>query len=82
MTIRTVQFVNASEVFQNHPSVWTAFYESDPGYTWGNNNHTLASRDMLISELRRLDADEVPGVDAMIDILSTLEIDTFIDLEN
>jgi len=81
MTVHTAKFVKASEVFANHRPVWDAFSESDPDFSWGNNNRTLASRDGLISALEGLD-DDVPGVKVMIDLLSTLDDETYIDLEN
>ena len=44
---------------QVNSQVWSAFIESQPDCSWGNNNRSLVSRDFLLSALDEVDEEGV-----------------------
>jgi len=92
MKIQTCAFVAASEVFDECLLVWNLFCNSDPNCSWGDNNRTLITGDVIRGVLELLDLPEssekwteeqrqVEKVFTRLDLLFTLG-DLYIDLEN
>jgi hypothetical protein len=58
MKINSCAFVAASEVFDECPLAWNLFCNSDPNCSWGDNNRTLVTGDVIRSVLELLDLPE------------------------
>jgi hypothetical protein len=92
MKINSCAFVVASEVFDECPLAWNLFCGSDPNCSWGDNNRTLITGNVIRGVLELLDlpeADEewteeqkqVEKVFIRLDLLFSLG-NLYIDLEN
>lgn len=83
--IRTVSYVPASEMFEDCPTIETAFREADHGnVSWGDAAHTLISLREFLSMIY-LDNEEMPAeeVKTFRQRVRLLKLrDPYIDLEN
>jgi hypothetical protein len=91
MNIKTCQYVEVSEVFKDFPSAWDLFCNSDPDCTWGDNNRTLVTKDVIINALENVvddyeddDYEDETGTEVkkVFDMLDQLEESVYVDLEN
>lgn len=85
MKTKTCQFVEASEVFKNFGLAWDVFINSDPKCTWGGNNRSMVTPDVLINSMENSDLNVGPEqqhVAQVVEILRKLSPNTYIDLEN
>lgn len=85
MNIKTCKYVEASEVFKNQDLAWDLFIESDPDCSWGDNNRTMVTADVIVDALENCDADEgdeEKQVKKVVKILRSLPQDMYVDLEN
>ena len=78
LPIQTCQYVEASYVFKDCPKAWDAFSNGD---TWGDNNRTLVTPDVILLVLDQSDDSEHKEVKKVIKRLESLG-QTYIDLEN
>lgn len=58
MNIQTCQFVSATDVFKGCGLAWDVFAGGDPDCSWGDNNRTMVTPDVII---RVLEQDEHEG---------------------
>ena len=79
MNVLTCEYVEASEVFKNCPEAWEFFAASDPDCTWGSNNRTLVTPDVIAVSLE--EGDQTKQVKTVLRRLKKLG-QTYIDLEN
>jgi len=85
MKIKTCQFIEASEVFHGFGLAWDVFINSDPDCTWGDNNRSMVTADVIIDAMENSDTNvgnEQQQVEQVVQILKSLPQDTYIDLEN
>lgn len=85
MNIKTCQYVDASEIFKGFGLAWDVFINSDPNCTWGDNNRSMVTADVIINALEESDlnvGNEANQVEQVIKILDSLEPDVYVDLEN
>jgi hypothetical protein len=85
MNIKTCQYVEASEIFKGYGLAWDVFINSDPDCSWGDNNRSLVSVDVIIDNLENTDFDsgnEQCQVEQVIKILKSIPLDVYVDLEN
>jgi hypothetical protein len=78
--IKTVNFVDATDVFDGCRTAWSLFLEAGPDCSFGNNNRTLVTADTIIDALH--ECDEHPEVDTVLERLNELGEDFYVDLEN
>lgn len=85
MNIKTCRYVQASEIFKGFGLAWDVFINSDPNCSWGDNNRSMVSADVIINALEESDlnvGNEAKQVEQVIKILDSLEPDVYVDLEN
>ena len=82
MNIKTCQYVEASEVFKGFGLALDVFVNSDPNCTWGNNNRSMVTPDVIIDALENSDEEEQTQVKKVVKILKSLPQDMYVDLEN
>lgn len=55
MNVKTLSYVNVSDVFRNASRLWEAFTEyGDWPFTWGDNEYSLIDADRLIYVLEEI----------------------------
>lgn len=85
MNIKTCQYVEASEVFKGFGLAWDVFINSDPPCTWGDNNRSMVTKDVIVDALENSDLNvgpEARQVEQVVKILDSLPPDMYVDLEN
>jgi hypothetical protein len=78
----TCEFVEASEVFMDFKLAWDVFINSDPDCTWGDNNRSMVTPNVIIDALENSDDEQQPQVQKVVKILKSLPHDMYVDLEN
>jgi hypothetical protein len=53
MKIKTVEFVEASDIFRDCPQMWEVFLNSSPDCSWGDNNRSMVTKDVIIEALEK-----------------------------
>lgn len=84
MKKETCEFVRASEVFSGCRKAWDAFCQSEPECTWGSNNRSLVTPDVIITALESCcpeEEEDQPEIETVIARLEGLG-QTYVDLEN
>lgn len=85
MNIQTCKFVTASEVFKGFGLAWDVFINSDPNCSWGDNNRSMVTPDVIIDAMELSDlnvGNEERQVEQVAKILRELPEGVYIDLEN
>lgn len=90
MNILTCEFVECSEVFKDCPLAHDIFVNSDPDCSWGGNNRTMVTPNVLIAILSAheewiessWDKKEAKQVAKVLKRLHKLPETMYIDLEN
>jgi hypothetical protein len=91
MNVKSCQFVEATEVFKDCMKAWDIFCESNPDCSWGDNNRTMVSRDIIINAIESFcdveDEESDPNsasaqVKKVFERLDNLNEYTYIDLEH
>jgi hypothetical protein len=85
MNIKTCRYVEATEIFKGFGLAWDVFINSDPACTWGDNNRSMVTADVIINALEESDLNvgpEANQVKQVVKILDSLEPDVYVDLEN
>ena len=49
--LEATQFITASAAFKGLKGLWTEFAESNPPFSWGDNNRTLVSAEAILNHL-------------------------------
>lgn len=85
MKTQTCQFIEGTEVFKDQRLAWNAFVESNPNCTWGDNNRTLVTPDVIIDSLELTDFDEgieKKQAEVVLERLKSIPEGVYVDLEN
>lgn len=86
MKIETCQYVPASDVFKDCPKAWSIFIDSDPDCSWGNNNRTLVTKEVILLAIENYwydeDEENEDGRGTVADRLESLDESVYVDLEN
>lgn len=84
MKRQTCEFVSATDVFKNCPLAWDVFSNSDPDCTWGDNNRSMVTPDVIYTQLDEIDEDQSDIVDQVNLVKRRLHDlgQTYIDLES
>jgi hypothetical protein len=88
MKIKSCKFIEATEIFRDCPAAWEMFANSDPECSWGNNNRTMVTPDVIVGVIEDVyDDDEFVTVEGkqvrlVFDRLEALEDHVYVDLEN
>jgi len=80
----TCQFVLGSSIFAGLNEAWNRMADSDPPFTWGNNNRSLVNALFIASHLDDLDDredSETKQIKTAVRRLRSLG-DEYVDLEN
>jgi hypothetical protein len=91
MNVKSCQFVEATEVFKDCMKAYDIFCVSEPDCSWGDNNRTMVSRDVIVNAIESFsDVDDEEDdsnstneqVKKVFERLNNLNVHTYIDLEN
>lgn len=84
MNVLTCEFVEASEVFMGFGLAWDVFINGDPACTWGDNNRSMVTPDVIINALEESEYEEAEAkqVEQVVQTLKSLPPDMYVDLEN
>lgn len=85
MKTKTCKYVDVNEIFKDYGLAWDVFVNSDPGCTWGDNNKSLVTPDVIIDALEESDlnvGNEQRQVEMVVERLKNLESDVYVNLEN
>ena len=89
MNVKSCQFVEATEVFKDCMKAYDIFCISEPDCSWGDNNRTMVSRDVIVNAIESFfDVEEDDSdptneqVKKLFERLNNLNEHTYIDLEN
>lgn len=84
IVVDTCQYVRASDLFQGNQKLWDIFVESDPDYSWGNNNHSLNTAESIVNHLDGNIGAPEKLVKKLRDRIDSLpeKGQTYVDLEN
>lgn len=72
-------YIPASEFFANFPEVWEELSNSDPNFTWGDNNRSLVTVERIV---QHLDASHIDYPEAFEEHYKEYVPEDYIDLEN
>jgi hypothetical protein len=83
MKIQSCRFVLASDLFDELDELWNAIACSDPDFTWGDNNRSLVTAEVLLDHCDS-NGVESPQLDSLRQRVKTLPDgnQTYVDLEN
>jgi hypothetical protein len=84
MNIKTCKYVEASEIFKDYGLAWDVFVNSDPDCTWGDNNRSLVTADVIVDVLENSEMNvgaEENHVRMVVERLRELPDDVYVDLE-
>jgi hypothetical protein len=83
MTIHTCKYVHASGLFKGLTNLWNEFADSDPPFSWGDNNRSLVDP---ASILNHMDGSGVIENQRQVETLrkrvEKLPAGVYVDLEN
>lgn len=85
MNIQTCKFVSASEIFKDLGLAWDVFINSDPQCTWGDNNRSLVTADVIYDAIEQSDlneGNEERQVNLVLEKLKEIPQDVYVDLES
>jgi hypothetical protein len=85
MNIQTCKFVSASEIFEGLGLAWDVFINGDPDCTWGDNNRSLVTSDVIVDSLELTDlneGNEERQVNLVLERLKEVPQDVYVDLES
>ena len=85
MKIKTCKYVEASEIFKDYGLAWDVFVNGDPDCTWGDNNKSLVTADVIVDALENSDLNvgaEENHVRMVVEKLRSLPDEVYVDLEN
>jgi hypothetical protein len=84
MIVKSCKFVEATNVFKDCPLAWDLFVNADPSCTWGDNNRSMVTPDVIFNCLEEVDMDSKsePQVELVIKRLNDLQDNVYVDLEN
>ncbi len=79
VTVHSVDFVLASDLFEGFSDLLDQVAETDPPFTWGTNNRSMVTiRDIL----RHMDNVDIEYDDRFCEICENIGLEIYVDLEN
>jgi hypothetical protein len=48
LEVHQVQYVLASDLFEGLPKLWDRFCQSEPAFSWGDNNRSLVTAESIL----------------------------------
>jgi hypothetical protein len=85
MNIQTCKYVNGTEIFEGLGLAWIVFINSDPNCTWGDNNRSMVTADVIYDALEQSDlnvGNEERQVNLVLGRLKEVPEGVYVDLEN
>ena len=83
MTIHPCRYVHASDLFKRLKVLWSEFVESEPDFSWGDNNHSLVDPQDIMNHIDGSAAFEHPRqVETLRKRVEKLPAGVYVDLEN
>jgi len=85
MNIQTCKYVNGTEIFEGQGLAWDVFINSDPNCTWGDNNRSMVTADVIYDALEQSDlnvGNEERQVNLVLGRLKEVPEGVYVDLEN
>lgn len=84
MIVKSCKFIEATDIFRDCPLAWDLFVNGNPSCTWGDNNRSMVTKDVITNCLEDadVDADAVHQVELVVKRLDSIEENVYIDLEN
>lgn len=93
MNVESCRFVLASDVFKDCSDAWATFCDNDPDCSFGSNNRSMITVDVIRTTLENFlfededDVDYQPSeeekqIKLVFERLDSIEHDVYIDLEN
>jgi hypothetical protein len=86
MNIKTCRYVEATEIFKDCHLAWELFADGNPDCTWGSNNRTMVTPDVISNiiddRLENIDETHDKQINLVNSRLDSLEPDVYVDLEN
>ena len=76
-TVQTCSFIHASQIFENFTQMWDKFCENDPNCSWGDNNRSMITKNVIEEALMHEDIPE-----DFQRVLDSIDTNMYIDLEN
>jgi len=85
MNIQTCKYVSGTEIFKGQKLAWEVMCNSNPRCSWGDNNRSMVTTDVIIDALEDMDVDEgeeEKQVNVVLERLREVPQDVYVDLEN
>jgi hypothetical protein len=84
MNIKTCRYVGASEIFKGLSLAWEVFCNSNADCTWGDNNRSMVTADVIINAIEKNDMTEAEAIEVekAYKILDSLDPEVYVDLES
>lgn len=83
MTIQRCRFVRASELFTGLADLWQEFVNSDPPFSWGDNNRSLVDPKAILNHMDGSGVIESKTqVETLRKRIEKLPSGVYVDLEN
>ena len=80
--IETCRYVRVSKLFKGLEQLWECLVESDPPFTWGDNNMSMVSIQALVEHMDKWARDDDKQMNELRKRLAKLPADVYLDLEN
>ena len=82
MKIYKCEFVRVTELFDGLSELFQEMIDSEPYFTWGENNHSLIRAKEIEDYFSKIDLQEKEQFETLKNRISELNIDLYVDLEN
>lgn len=85
MIVKSCKFVEGTAVFKNCGDAWDLFVNGNPSCTWGDNNRSMVTPDVISTFLEdaETDTDSIEDqVKTVVKRLAGLPDNVYVDLEN
>ena len=82
MTVYTCRYVHASDLFEGLKALWDEFNNSDPDFSWGNNNRTLVDPHSILNHLDNSVTENEKQAETLRERVKKLSKHVYVDLEN
>jgi hypothetical protein len=82
ITFHECRFVLASQLFRGLNKLWDELVESDPPFTWGDNNRSLVTADDIVRALEDWSRVSEKQLSQLRKRINAIGWQTYVDLEN
>lgn len=85
MKKHTCSFVKASDLFKGLSTLWDICADSNPPFTWGDNNRSLVTAVTILDHLDLIGLEagkEEKQLETLRKRVEKIGLDTYVDLEN